>query len=91
MALRRAELVPRLVGTRALDAKAIGPAAVLARWRMNDGAVLTLAANLGKAAVSAAPPNDGRVLFESATGAAKSLKDGSLPPHTTVALLEPAS
>src|SRR5262249_46636518 len=47
LALRATELMPRLAGARALDAKAIGPAAVIARWRLNDGAVLTLAANLG--------------------------------------------
>src|SRR3984893_16081071 len=90
LALRRAELMPRLDGARGLDAKAIGPAAVLARWRMNDGAVLSLATNLGQAPVNAPPPA-GRVLFESAAGAAKSLQAGSLAPRTTVALLEPAS
>jgi maltooligosyltrehalose trehalohydrolase len=91
LALRRVELMPRLIGTRALEAKAIGPAAVFARWRMNDGAVLTLATNLGEAAVDAAPPRDARVLFESTAGAAKSLQAGCLPPRTTVALLEPTS
>jgi 1,4-alpha-glucan branching enzyme len=90
LALRRAELMPRLDGARGLDAKVIGPAAVLARWRMNDGAVLSLATNLGQAPVNAPPPA-GRVLFESAAGAAKSLQAGSLAPRTTVALLEPAS
>jgi maltooligosyltrehalose trehalohydrolase len=90
LAVRRAELIPRLDGTRAVDAKAIGRAAVLARWRMNDGAVLTLATNLGEAAVSA-PTAVGRVLFESTAAATKSLQGGSLAPRTTVALLEPAS
>jgi maltooligosyltrehalose trehalohydrolase len=90
LAVRSAELLPRLDGARALDAKAIGPAAVLARWRMNDGAVLTLATNLGEAVVSAPAPV-GRVLFESVAGAAKSLQAGGLSPHATVALLEPAS
>src|SRR5262249_7850936 len=90
LAIRRAELMPRLTGARALDAKAIGPAAVLARWRMNDGAVLTLATNLGKAAASLSPPS-GRVLFESATGAAASLRAGSVAPRATLALLEPVS
>jgi malto-oligosyltrehalose trehalohydrolase len=90
LAIRRAELMPRLSGARALEAKAIGPGAVLARWRMNDGAVLTLATNLGEAPVSLRPPA-GRVLFESATGAAKSLHAGNLLSRTTVALLEPAS
>jgi len=90
LALRRAEVTPRLDGARALEAKAIGPAAVLARWRMNDGAVLTLATNLGEAAVSV-PATAGRALFESVAGAAKSLQVGHLPPRATVALLEPAS
>jgi maltooligosyltrehalose trehalohydrolase len=90
LAIRRAELMPRLSGARAQDAKAIGPAAVLARWRMNDGAVLTLATNLGEASVSLPPPA-GRVLFESAAAPAKSLHAGNLPSRTTVALLEPAS
>src|SRR5262249_61574205 len=90
LALRRAELVPRLAGACALDAKAIGPAAVLARWRMNDGAVLTLATNLGEGAVSLAPPA-GRVLFESAAEAGESLQHGSLAHRKTVPLVEDAS
>ncbi|HEV2957167.1 MAG TPA: malto-oligosyltrehalose trehalohydrolase [Xanthobacteraceae bacterium] len=90
LAIRRAELMPRLAGARALEATAIGPAAVLARWRLNDGAVLTLAANVGEAAVSVPTPA-GRVLFESAAGAAKSLQAGGLAPRTTVALLESVS
>lgn len=89
LAIRRAELMPRLSGARALEAKAIGPAAVLARWRLDDGAVLTLATNLGEAAGSL-PPTAGRVLFEGVAGAAKSLQAGTLLPRTTVALLEPA-
>jgi maltooligosyltrehalose trehalohydrolase len=89
LAVRRTELMPRLPGARALDAKAIGPDAILARWRMNDGALLTLAANLGEAAASLSAPA-GRVLFESAAGAAKSLQGGSLARRVTVALLEPA-
>jgi maltooligosyltrehalose trehalohydrolase len=90
LALRRVELMPRLAGARAVDARAIGPAAILARWRLNDSTVLTLATNLGEAAVTLSPLA-GRVLFESAAGAAKSLQAGSLPPRATVALLEPGS
>jgi maltooligosyltrehalose trehalohydrolase len=52
LTLRRTHLVPRLEGARSLGAAAIGPAAVLARWRLGDGAVLTLAVNLGDAAVT---------------------------------------
>jgi maltooligosyltrehalose trehalohydrolase len=90
LAVRRDELMPRLAGARAIEAKAVGPAAVFARWHMNDGAVLTVATNLGEAAVNA-PPHRGRVLFESAAGVAQSLRGGSLPLRATVALLEAAS
>ena len=34
LALRRTEIVPRLAGARAIDAAPIGPAAVVAQWRM---------------------------------------------------------
>jgi len=90
LAIRRTELRPRIHAARTIESRAIGAAAVLARWRMKDGAVLTLATNLGEAAVNA-PRAAGRILFESASGAAQSLQAGSLPPRTTVALLEPAS
>ena len=46
LGLRRAYIIPRLIGARAIDANAIGQAAVAARWRMGDGATLTLACNL---------------------------------------------
>jgi maltooligosyltrehalose trehalohydrolase len=89
LAVRRGEVVPRLPGARAINASAIGPAAVIARWRMGDRAVLTIACNLGRSEVRLAPASE-RLLFESAGGAATALRDGCLPPCTTVALLEPA-
>ena len=46
IALRATEIVPRLDGARALTAEVIGPKAVVARWRLGDGAILTLASNL---------------------------------------------
>ena len=49
--IRRHEIVPRLKGARALDARALGSAAVMARWRMGDSALLTHACNLGAEAV----------------------------------------
>jgi maltooligosyltrehalose trehalohydrolase len=45
--LRREEIVPRLRNARAQGAEAIGDAAVSARWRLGDGAILTIAINLG--------------------------------------------
>ncbi|MCK8784051.1 malto-oligosyltrehalose trehalohydrolase [Roseomonas sp. NAR14] len=89
LALRRAEIVPRLPGAAALDAGAVGEKAVAARWRLGDGAVLTLAVNLGAGAVPCAP-RPGPLLFETTPGAASALGKGTLPAYTTVALLEPA-
>jgi maltooligosyltrehalose trehalohydrolase len=44
--LRAARIAPRLEGAEALEAVAFGPKAVAARWRLDGGAVLTLAVNL---------------------------------------------
>ncbi len=51
LALRHAEIVPRLKGAHAIGAQAIGDGAVVARWQMGD-ATLTLAINLGDGAVA---------------------------------------
>ncbi|MEO8937602.1 MAG: malto-oligosyltrehalose trehalohydrolase [Burkholderiaceae bacterium] len=52
IALRREHIVPRLEGARSLGAEAVGPSAVIARWHMGDGSVLTIAVNLGATEVS---------------------------------------
>jgi maltooligosyltrehalose trehalohydrolase len=90
LAIRRAEIIPRLQGAMAQGAKAVGEAAVLARWRMGDGAVLTIATNFG-AGPAQVMAQGARILFESASGAAASLAAGTLPPHTTIALLDPTT
>ena len=45
--IRHDAIIPRLRGTMSIGAEAIGEGAVVARWRMADGAVLTIALNLG--------------------------------------------
>jgi maltooligosyltrehalose trehalohydrolase len=60
--LRMKEIVPRLVGAVSLGAKVIGPKAVLARWKLGDGAVLTIVTNLGNDEVAFEIPS-GRLLF----------------------------
>jgi maltooligosyltrehalose trehalohydrolase len=62
IALRMSQIVPRLPGTVSLGADAIGPKAVLARWRLGDGACLTIVTNLGTDPVAFATP-PGRLLF----------------------------
>ncbi|MGI4847400.1 MAG: malto-oligosyltrehalose trehalohydrolase, partial [Janthinobacterium lividum] len=44
--LRHEHIIPRLHGAMSIGAKPIGPKAVAARWRMGDGAILTLMINL---------------------------------------------
>jgi malto-oligosyltrehalose trehalohydrolase len=90
LALRRAEIVPRLAAARSLGAQAVGPAAVMARWRMSDGAVLTLAANLGTDVVEIEPPA-GSILFEGADGTAEAMRAGALPARVAAAFIEDAA
>jgi maltooligosyltrehalose trehalohydrolase len=82
--VRRQQIVPRLQGARALGADVIGPAAVVARWRMGDGAVLILACNLASdpCPFARAP---GEIIFASREGAAA---HADLTGHTTIAVLE---
>lgn len=51
LTLRREQIVPQLAGATVISAAAVGDAAVVARWRLGDGATLTIALNLGEAAV----------------------------------------
>ena len=47
LTLRHDAIIPRLRGTKSIGAEAIGEGAVVARWQMADGAILTIALNLG--------------------------------------------
>jgi malto-oligosyltrehalose trehalohydrolase len=82
LSLRRNAIEPVLDGTHGLGAEAIGPKAVLARWKLRDGATLTIASNLGSEAVPLSTP-PGRVLF-----ASTDLPTGALPGYCTAAFLD---
>lgn len=56
LALRHAEIIPRLKGARAMDAAAISTGAVVARWRLGDGATLGIVLNLGDKPVAFPDP-----------------------------------
>ena len=86
IAIRRAEIIPRLHGARSLDAVAVGPTTVLARWRMNDAAELVVGCNLGERATTISPQS-GKLLFATSESAARALMRGSMEPVSTVALL----
>jgi malto-oligosyltrehalose trehalohydrolase len=83
--LRHDMIVPRLAGAKTIEAKPIGAAAVAARWRMGDGAVLTIAANFAEQACALEPPR-GRCLFASRDDA---LAGTRLAGRSTVAFLDP--
>ena len=80
LTLRQEEIVPRLTGARAIEARALGDKAVLARWRLGDGSVLTLATNLGERPVPLGRPA-GWLMFGAPTGE-------MLDPYCTNAWLE---
>jgi len=62
IALRMREIAPRLAGAASITAKVLGPKAVLASWKLGDGAKLTIATNLAADAISFEKPA-GRLLF----------------------------
>jgi maltooligosyltrehalose trehalohydrolase len=68
IALRLQEIAPRLAGTVSAGAEAIGPKAVLAQWRLGDGAKLTIVTNLAAEVVSFDTP-PGRLLFSTGLSA----------------------
>jgi hypothetical protein len=53
------------------------------RWVLGDGAILSLAANLGRAESGGFTPPPGELLFESRTEAAELLESGRLPGPAT--------
>lgn len=94
LVIRRAAITPYLPATQALDANAIGPAAVHARWRLGNGSVLAITLNLSAEAVpmaqapaclSGAAGAD--VLFDSG-GVLEALANASLPPYSILAIRE---
>jgi malto-oligosyltrehalose trehalohydrolase len=87
LAIRQAEIVPRLHDMQALDAHAIGPAAILGRWQLGDHALLLIGTNLGPTAVAVSQLN-GRLLFAPSTEAGQSAQDGTLQPYCTVVFMK---
>jgi maltooligosyltrehalose trehalohydrolase len=82
LAVRARHVVPRLDGARSIAARVIAPAAVLASWRMADGAQLTIAANFGDGACSIDVDANARVIATTAPYVA-----GTLPGRATIVLL----
>ncbi len=92
--LRRTALVPWLDGVRIVESRAIGPAAVHARWRLANGGDHVVYLNLGAHPVRLDPLSHAEVierLFESEPGAALALVEGELRARAFVALRGPAA
>ncbi len=87
--IRRTAIAPRLDGTTSVQARAIGPKAVMASWRLGDGAVLTLMTNLDAVPVSVRAPG-GQPLFSIAANAADAARAGLLAGYATCAFLAEA-
>ncbi|WP_306301753.1 DUF3459 domain-containing protein, partial [Komagataeibacter kakiaceti] len=89
LAIRRTEITPRIPGARAMGAQVIGDRAVVAQWRMGDGAVLRIALNLGDQHASLPDATDerwakGRCLYAMPPhGAAP--HSTIIPPHAVMA------
>ena len=62
LTIRRAHVVPGIVGCRSLGAQAISESAVYGQWALGSGKTLTLAANFGAADV-AIPTTPGQQVF----------------------------
>jgi maltooligosyltrehalose trehalohydrolase len=86
LSIRHKVIVPRLAGTRSLGGEAVGPAAVTARWRLGDGAVLSITTNLGTQAQPSAAPA-GTCLFATHPDATA---NATLAARSTAVFLEPA-
>jgi maltooligosyltrehalose trehalohydrolase len=65
LALRRAEIVPRLrhFGNGCGSYEVLGPGAVSVRWQLNDGSTLGLIANLSDATLNSPQVHEGRRLW----------------------------
>jgi maltooligosyltrehalose trehalohydrolase len=78
LAVRKTQLGARLSGTTSLEAEALGETGVVARWRLGDGAVLTVAAQFAEGEI-ALPAPIGALLGESRDGVAEAAARGTLP------------
>jgi malto-oligosyltrehalose trehalohydrolase len=91
LGLRHRHIVPALAGTRSAGAQPCGERGVLARWRLGDGRVLTIAANFGEQPCAIDGAIDGDTLIESAAHAVETARAGTLLPRSAFACLAAGS
>jgi maltooligosyltrehalose trehalohydrolase len=78
--VRREHVVPGIDGCVSLGARAIGDAAVCARWRLGDGRVLTLAANFGEEPITLDPSPAGALVHSTRIAQAHAAPAGDAVP-----------
>lgn len=78
LALRHRFIVPGIEGARSEGAEVIGPKAVVGRWRLGNGALLTIAINLGETPVPIGTLT-GEMLYGTADHLTRIVPEGALP------------
>jgi maltooligosyltrehalose trehalohydrolase len=78
--IRRERIVPHLRGATSQGAQSVGDAAIVARWRLANGARLTIASNFGDGNLQAAIPQ---------TAPVWGVPSDALPAFTTLSWIEP--
>ncbi|WP_447590640.1 malto-oligosyltrehalose trehalohydrolase [Aquipseudomonas campi] len=86
--LRHAQIIPRLPGTRALNAEVVAEHAVCALWRLGDGCRLHIDINLGNTPAWVGPQALGSTVLLAQGVEPEVYRQGSLPPRSAVVLLE---
>jgi maltooligosyltrehalose trehalohydrolase len=89
LALRHRFITPGIPGCVSEGAEVIGPKAVVGRSRLGNGALLTLAINLGDAPVPIGPLS-GEMLYGTEERMTHVVPDGALPACSAVAYLAEA-
>ena len=88
LALRAAEITPRLVGAYSAGVTVLAEGALSAFWRMGDERLLRIDLNLGSATAAVkAPWEQARVLFNQGVDEA-SITQGVLPPYSALVTLD---
>lgn len=90
LALRREQIVPRLPGTRALAQEVSAEGVIRVQWRMGDGALLALTANLAERVAQGPAPRDASVIYVSDGRTDGSWREGRYPRWCVLWTLERA-
>lgn len=86
--IRQREIIPRLLGSQAIDARVLGEKAVTARWLMGDGFILRIDLNLSGERVPLPESPTGQVLFELSFQEVEHLQWMVLAPYSAIVTLE---